>query len=172
MSDSAKYPGLCKPYEVEQNAGHEYAELAYNSINAQQNPAPYYTYKTYNTEYDDKRMVGTSSSTRNNVQSSFPNRNYNSNPNNEAHSYNQRYDSRSTNQQQYGNQRSYQPNSQIQQQPPRPQPPPQPSRYQESPFQQAYTAHTQQQQQQQKRPIDRANPFHTYRWDLLFKNYL
>lgn len=194
MSDSAKYPGLCKPYEVEQNAANEYAELAFNSINAQQNPSTYFTYKTYNTNYDNERMVGTSSSTRNNVQSSFPARpSYSTNKNNEVHSYNKRFDSRTTNQQQYGNQASYQPSSQLQQpqkqqqqQPPPPPPPPsrppppppspptslpsQPARYQMSPFQQAFTAY--QQQQQQRRPIDRTNPFHTYRWDLLFKNYL
>lgn len=197
MSDSAKYPGLCKPYEVEQNAGHEYAELAFNSINAQQNPSTYYTYKTYNTNYDNERMVGTSSSTRNNVQSSFPARpSYSSGAsNNQLRSYNKRFDSRTANQQQYSNQASYQPNSQFKppakqqpqakpspaptQPPPPPSPPPQPQpqpqaqapgRYPASPFQQAFTAY--QQQQVQRRPIDRANPFHTYRWDLLFKNYL
>lgn len=167
MADSAKYPGLCKPYEVEQNAGNEYVELGYNLINSQQNPSTFYTYKTYNSEYDDKRMVGTSSSTRNNVQSSFTNQNYNTNANNEVNSYdnsNKRQEPKAENQQQYDNQRSFQPNSQSQQQQQ------QPNRYQTSPFQQAFTAF--QQQQQQKRTIDKNNPFDTYRWNLLFKNYL
>lgn len=165
MSDSAKYPGLCKPYEVEQNAGNEYVELAFNSINSQQNPSSFYTYKTYNNEYDDKRKVGTSSSTKNNVQSPFTNKNYNTNANNEVNSYgisNKRQEPKAANQQQYSNQRGYQPNSQSQQQ--------QSNRYQTSPFQQAFTAY--QQQQQQKRTIDKNNPFDTYRWNLLFKNYL
>ncbi|CRK86995.1 CLUMA_CG000808, isoform A [Clunio marinus] len=162
MSDSAKYPGLCKPFE---NVNNEYSELAFNSINAQQNPSNYYTYKTYNSEYDGTKMVGTSSSTRNNVKAPFApqsQRNYSTSSNNEVHSF-KRQEAKTTNQQQYGNQRSYQPNSQLRFQ--------QLNRYQTSPFQQAFTAAIQQ-QQQQKRPIDRNNPFHTYRWDLLFKNYL
>lgn len=166
MSDSAKYPGLCKPYETERNSGNEYVELDYNSINAQQNPSTYFTYKTYNTEYDNERMVGTSSSTRNNVQSSLTNQNHNTNANNEVNSYSKIREQKTTNQQQYGNQQSYQsspnPSPQQQQQ--------QPNRYQASAFQQAFMSH--QQQQLQKRPIDKTNPFHTYRWDLLFKNYL
>lgn len=165
MSESAKYPGLCKPYEIEQDSGNEYVELALNSISAQPNPSTYYTYKTFNTDYDDKRMVGISSSTRNNVQSPFQNLNYNTNSNNEVHSFTKRQESKTANQQQYSNQQGYQPNSQSQQQQQQ-----QSNRYQMSPFQQAFTAH--QQQHQQKRPIDKANPFHTYRWDLLFKNYL
>lgn len=156
MSDSAKYPGLCKPYEVEQNSGNKYADLGYNSINSQQIPT-YYTYKTYNTQYDNQRMVGSSSSTRNNVQSSPPHRDYSANSNNEVHSYSSRQEVKTTNQQQYGNQ----PNSQSQ---------PTQNRYQMSPFQQAFTAH--QQQNLQKRTLNKTNPFHTYRWDLLFKNYL
>lgn len=171
MSNSSKYPGLCKPYEVEQNAANEYAELNFNSISAQQPPSSYFTYKTYNSQYDNARMVGTSSSTRNNVPSPFANRNHNAKANNEVHSYSQRREPKTTNQQQYGNQRAYQPNSQSQQ--PRPQTPPTPStttRYQMSPFQQAFASY--QEQQQQKRPIDKNNPFHTYRWNLLFKNYL
>lgn len=159
MNDSAKYPGLCKPYEIETNAINEYSEFAYNSINAQPDPSPtYFTYKTYNSEYDNERKVGTSSSTRNNVQSSLTNRDYGRNSNNEVYSYSQRQQSKATNQQQYGNQRGYQPNSQSQQ----------PSLYQMSPFQQAFSAS---QQQQQRRTIDKSNPFDTYRWDLLFKRY-
>lgn len=165
MSDSAKYPGLCKPYQVQQTTANGYDELAYNSINRQPTSSSFYniqSYKTYNSEYDSERMVGTSSSTSNNVPSSFQNRNYNTNTNNEANSYNQRQEPKTANQQQYGNQRSFQPNSQLQQHP---------NRYQTSPFQQAYTAH--QQQQQQKRPVNKTNPFQTYRWDLLkLKNYL
>lgn len=162
MSDSAKYPGLCKPYETQQAIANEYDELAYNSINRQQNPSTFYTYKTYNSQYETERTVSTSSNTRNNVQSSFQNRNYNTNTNNEGNSYSQRQEPKTANQQQYSNQRSFQPNSQLQQQP---------NRYQTSPFQQAYTAHLQ--QQQQKRPVNKTNPFQSYRWDLLkLKNYL
>jgi len=194
MLDSKAYPGLCKPYEVEHNAGNAYVDLAFNSINLsqqqrqkqqqQQQPqqqqqkqqppqTPYYTYKTYNTEYDNQRMVGTSSSTRNNIQtpqfSTNRNGNYNTNVNNEAHSYNnqrqerppvvvvvqqqQQQQQKTANQQQYTNQGgSYQ------------------SRYPTSPFQQAFDSY--QQQHYQKRLIDKKNPYHTYRWDLLFKNYL
>lgn len=159
MYDSAKYPGLCKPYGVEQISGNEYAELGFNSINTQQIPPTYYTYKTYNSQYDNERMVGTSSSTRN-VQSSLTNQDYITNSNNEVHSNSKRQQPTTANQQQYGNQ----PNSQ-------PQPPSSPNRYPMSPFQQAFTAY--QLQHQQKRPFDKSNPFHTYRWDLLFnKNYL
>ena len=157
MSDSAKYPGLCKPYEVEQNSGNEYAELGFNSINTQHIPPTFYTYKTYNSQYDSQRMLGTSSSTRNNVQSSLVNRDYSANSNNEVHSNSKRQEAKTANQQQYGNQ----PNSQSE---------PTLNRYQMSPFQQAFTAY--QLQHQQKRPFDKTNPFHTYRWDLLFKNYL
>lgn len=155
MSNSSKYPGLCN----------EYAELDFNSISAQQPPSSYFTYKTYNSEYDKARMVGTSSSTRNNVQSPFGNQNYDTNANNEVHSFSNRQEAKATNQQQYGNQRAYQPNSQRQ---PRLQPTT--ARYQMSPFQQAFASY--QQQQQQRRYIDKNNPFHTYRWNLLFKNYL
>lgn len=162
MADSAKYPGLCKPYEAEQSTGNEYEELVYNSINRRQNPSTFYTYKSYNSEYESEKTLGPSSSRVNNAQTSFQNRNFNTNANNEANSYNLRQEPKAANQQQYGNQRSFQPNSQLQQNP---------NRYQTSPFQQAYTAH--QQQQQQKRPVNKTNPFHTYRWDLLkLKNYL
>lgn len=54
MSDSAKYPGLCKPYGLESNAVDDYAEITYNSINSQPEPPSYYTYKTLNGEYDGK----------------------------------------------------------------------------------------------------------------------
>lgn len=160
MSESANYPGLCKPYEVEQNVGQEYGQVGSNSISAPQNPSTYYTYKTYNSEYDNQRMVGTSSATRNNVQSRFANPNYNSNANNEVHSYPKRQEAKSTtNQQQYSNQRS--PPSPVQQ----------PNRYPMSPFQQAYAAY--QQQNQKRRPVDKTSPYQTYRWNELFnKNNL
>lgn len=171
MSDSAKYPGLCKPYEDYQNAGSEYVNLDFNSINAQQQPQSYFTYKTYNSEYDSEKMVGTSSRTRNNVQTSFANENYNTNSNNEAHSFDNQREKRPTgeakvaNQQQYTNQARYQTSTQQQVSASS-------SRYQMSPFQQAFIAYQQQHHQPQKRPIDKTNPFQTYRWDLLFKNYL
>lgn len=166
MSDSAKYPGLCKPYETERNAGNEYVELDYNSINTQQNPSTYFTYKT---EYDNERKVGTSSSTRNNAQTSFQNRNYNTNANNEVNSFSSEHqEQKTTNQQQYSNQQSYQQNPSLNSSPEQQQQ--QPNRYQTSAFQQAFTSF--QQQHQQKRTIDKNNPFHSYRWNLLFKNYL
>lgn len=162
MSDSAKYPGLCTPYEeVQQNAGGAY-ELALNSISAQQKAPTYFTYKTYNTGYDNERMVGTSSSTRNNVQSTFTNQNYNANSNNEVHSFSKHSESKAANQQQYSNQHVHQPS---------PTPPRQPPQSQaKTPFQQAFNVFNT--QNQQRRAIDSKNPFHTYQWNLLFKNYL
>lgn len=159
MYESAKYPGLCKPFGAEPSP----YEYALNSINPQPQPAPYYTYKTYNSQYDSQKKVGSSSSTSNNVQSPFTKPNYATNPNNEVHSYIGRQETQPANQQQYSNQQGYQPNSQVQKQS-------NPKHYPASPFQQAFTALKQ--QQQQKRPIDPANPFHTYQWNLLFKPYL
>lgn len=161
MSDSAKYPGLCTPYEEVQNVGGAY-ELALNSISAQQKTPTYFTYKTYNTGYDNERMVGTSSSTRNNVKSSFTNQNYNANSNNEVHSYVKNSESKAANQQQYSNQHVQQPSPT----PPH-QPPQSPAK---TPFQQAFNVFNT--QNQQRRTIDSKNPFHTYQWNLLFKNYL
>lgn len=95
MNDSQKYPGLCKPYEVEKNAGNDYAELAFNSIISQPSPPSYYTYKTLNGEYDgkvDRSVVGLISN-NDNVQPSAPRiQVYNANPSNNlaAYSYNKR----------------------------------------------------------------------------------
>jgi hypothetical protein len=97
MNDSQKYPGLCKPYEIEKNVGNDYAELSYNSIISQPSPPSYYTYKTLNGEYDGKvdRSIGLISN-NDNVQPSAPRiQVYNTNPRNPsnnlaAYSYNKR----------------------------------------------------------------------------------
>ncbi|XP_070503634.1 salivary antigen-5 isoform X1 [Chironomus tepperi] len=186
MSDSSKYPGLCKHQngeEVVVNTGNEYVTLELNSINTQRkNSAAHYTYKTYNTEYDNKKMLGSSSSTSNSVpfyvNQHQRTQNYNSInnnikiANNELHSFVKRQQHSSYHhQQQYdSNQASSsfpssvsvvvgQRQSNFQQQ-----------NQQTTPFLQAYQQHIQ--QNMEKRPIDNNNPFQTYRWDQLFKNYV
>lgn len=186
MSDSSKYPGLCKHHngeEVVVNPAKEYVTLELNSINTQRkNSAAHYTYKTYNTEYDNKRMLGSSSSTSNSVpfhvnqhQRTQNYNNINNNikiANNELHSFVKRQQQSSYHhQQQYdSNQASTsfpssvsvvvgQRQSNFQQQ-----------NQQTTPFLQAYHQHIT--QNMEKRPIDKSNPFQTYRWDQLFKNYV
>lgn len=180
MSDSAKYPGLCKQYEdnqVEQNGDEYAADLEFNSINGREGnaAASHITYKTYNGEYDSKRG--------NNNGISYVNRNYNRISNNELHSYVKRHQQSPEyqQQQQYASngatkfqqqQKFVQTQPQQQQQTYRQQQQQQqaPNYQQMTPFLRAF--HQQQQQHTQKRPIDRANPFQTYRWDQLFKNHV
>lgn len=193
MSDSAKYPGLCKQQynenHVEQRIGNEYADLEFNSINDREGDAgqisaqqqqQHYTYKTYNGEYENKRI-------RNNANS-YVNRNYNRISDNEAHSFVKRhqqtqqqyntngaalYPQQQQLQQQQYQQTQYQ-KTQLQQFYHQQQQP----NYQATSFQQKQTTpflrafQQQQQQHNQKRPIDRSNPFQTYRWDQLFKNHV
>lgn len=189
MSDSAKYPGLCKQQyndNVNVNAGSEYVDLEFNSINTQRkNSASHFTYKTYNSEYDNKRMLGSSSSTSNTVpfyvnqHQRTPSYNSINNNNikignNELHSFVKRQQQSPYHQQQYDNNQASSssfPSSvataaalgnhqqtNIQQQ------------SQLTPFLQAYNQYLQ--QSTERRPIDRNNPFQTYRWDQLFKNYV
>jgi hypothetical protein len=165
MSDSAKYPGLCKQYDendVEHNvAGSEYVDLEFNSINGREgNAGGHFTYKTYNGELESNKR-------RNNAvvvpvplpsSTSYVNhQNFNAISNNELHSFVKRHQQSSEfgRQQQYAaNRQQVQPNYQQNQQ--------------MTPFLQAFHQH--QQQHTQKRPIDRTNPFQTYRWDQLFRN--
>lgn len=168
MTDSPKYPGLCKQFdenEVEHNvAGNEYVDLEFNSINGRDgNTGGHYTYKTFNGELE-------SSKRRNNViivpvPSPSPtkhvsNRNYHSIVNNEEHSFvkcqkhSHSFSELSRAQQYATNGQQTQPNYQKNQQ--------------MTPFLQAF--HLQHQQHAQKRLIDRTNPFQTYRWDQLFRN--
>lgn len=180
MVDSAKYPGLCKQYDenqVERNVDNEYADLEFNSINDREgDAAQHYTYKTYNGEYENKR--------RNNANNGFGpyvNRaNYNRISNNEVHSFVKRHQqSQVSRQQQQQQQQQYATNGassfpqqqKLNQQQPNYQSNQQTSSFQPmTPFLQAYQL--QQQQHTQKRPIDRSNPFQTYRWDQLFKNHV
>lgn len=159
MSDSAKYPGLCKQYDendVEHNvAGSEYVDLEFNSINGREGNAGghHFTYKTYNGEFESNKR-------RNNAivvpvpspsSTTYVNhRNYNAISNNELHSFVKRND--------FGRQQQYGPNRQQVQ----------PNYQQMTPFLQAFHQH--QQQHTQKRLIDRTNPYQTYRWDQLFSN--
>lgn len=160
MSDSAKYPGLCKPYEAGQSF------YAANSINAQQSPSTYYTYKTYNSEYEkQQRKFGTSSNTRNNVQSHLASPNYKTNTNNEAYSFGHRQETKATTQQQYSNQRNTQPNSQIQKQQ-------QTNRYQTTSFQQSILNYQRQYQQQQQQVTNKTISPQPHRWDQSLKNHL
>lgn len=155
MSDSAKYPGLCKQYDendVEHNvAGSEYVDLEFNSINGHEGNTGghHFTYKTYNGEFESNKRkivpVPLPSST-----SYVSHRNYNTISNNEVHSFVKRH--------QQSRQQQYTPNRQQVQ----------PNYQQMTPFLQAFHQH--QQQHTQKRPIDQTNPMHTYRWDQLFSN--
>lgn len=161
MSDSERYPGLCKQCEendVERNViGSEYVDLKFNSINSHEsNAGEHFTYKTYNGEFESNKR-------RNNAivvpsSTSYVNHhNYNAISNNEVHSYVKRHQQSS----EFGRRQQYAANRQQVQ-----------SNYQQNqqmtPFLQAFHQH--QQQHTQKRPIDRTNPFQTYRWDQLFRN--
>lgn len=169
MSDSAKYPGLCKQ-QYNNDVVNEYVDLEFNSINAQRrNSAPQYTYKTYNSEYDNKRMLGSSSSTSNVVpfygnqqHQRTQQNNYNKNikiANNELHSFVKRQQQSPYHQQQYGrNQATAPPTIVAERQ----------QSHQTTPFLQAY--HQYLQQNTERRPIDKNNPYQTYRWNQLFKS--
>lgn len=184
MSDSAKYPGLCKQHYIKDDVGKKSESSEFNSINAQRkNPASHYTYKTYNSEYDNKRIVSSSSSTSNSVpfytnqhpRLQQPPTNYNNVriANNELHSFvkRQQQSPYQQQQQQQQQQRQYDSNqartivvteklqSNVQQQ-----------QQQLTPFLQAYHQHIQ--QSTERRSVDKNNPFQTYRWDQLFKNYV
>jgi hypothetical protein len=179
MSDSPKYPGLCKQYDdnqVEQNGNEYAADLEFNSINGREGnagniAASHIIYKTYNGEYDSKRG--------NNNGVSYVNRNYNRISNNELHSFVKRHQ-QSPEYQQYATngatklsqpQKFVQTQVKQQQQSYREQQQQQTPNYQQmTPFLRAFQQ--QQQQHNQKRPIDRTNPFQTYRWDQLFKNHV
>lgn len=171
MSDSPRYPGLCKQYEdneVEHNlAGSEYVDLEFNSINGREGSAgvvpSHFTYKTYNGEFESNKRKNNAIivPSPTSLSPTYVNhRNYNRISNNEVHSYSKRQQQSS----QYSRtQQQYVPNrQQVQQQP----------NYQQNqqmtPFLQAF--HQAHQQHAQKRPIDKSNPFQTYRWDQLFKN--
>lgn len=194
MSDSAKYPGLCKPYEVEKNAGNDYAELSFNSIISQPSPPSYYTYKTLNGEYDGKvdKSVGLISN-NDNVQPSAPRiQIYNTNPSNNlaAYSYNKRQGAIAASQNQRQQQKQIQYNHQQQQQNYQPISPStttttktavvaqrqqQTNHYQLTPtFQRAPSNIKQQSYYQPKRTFDKNDPIHqmamrNYNWPLLFK---
>lgn len=183
MSDSSKYPGLCKQYDNENTPtrGNEYADLEFNSINARrENSASHYTYKTYNSEYDNKRMIGSRSSTSNNVPTTYytqnrqqqnyggNNANNNNNGNNEVHSFVKRLsplEQNTANRQQQQHQQQQRPSysrqivTAVA-----------PASHETTPFLQEF--HRQHQQHYEKRPVDKTNPFQTYRWDQLFKNYV
>lgn len=177
MFDSAKYPGLCKQYDENQVVDNEYADLEFNSINdregdASRISAQHFTYKTYNGEYENKRR-----NNANNGLGPYVNRaNYNRISNNEVHSFVKRHQQSQVSRQQQ-QQQQYTTNgassfpqmqqlNQQQQQQPNYQLNPQ----QMTPFLQAIQQ--QQQQHTQKRPVDRTNPFQTYRWNELFKNHV
>lgn len=188
MSDSAKYPGLCKPYGVETSAGNDYAELNYNSINSPPSPPSYYTYKTLNGEYDGKvdKSFGLVSNNDNGPTSSRSRvQIYNTNPSGNSAAYRQDTIAPSQTLQRQKQAQFYNNNQQnyrtastsTTKSPARQQ-----QQYQLSPLQRNPSIVSQQQVLQQqptqrKRTFDKNDPhrnqmemaFKTYRWDLLFK---
>lgn len=178
MFDSAKYPGLCKQYDENQVVDNEYADLEFNSINdregdASRISAQHFTYKTYNGEYENKRR-----NNANNGLGPYVNRaNYNRISNNEVHSFVKRHQQSQVSRQQQQQQQyttngasSFPQMQQLNQQQQQQQPNYQLNPQQMTPFLQAIQQ--QQQQHTQKRPVDRTNPFQTYRWNELFKNHV
>lgn len=198
MSDSAQYPGLCKPYEIETNSGNDYPELTHNSINSQPSPHGYYTYKTLNGQYDGKvdKSYGLISNNDNVPPSSRTRLQiYNTNPssNSAAYSYNKRQDaiasSQTQNQQKQQRQTQFYNNNQqnyrtitstsTTKSPSQSQQKQQTNFYHLSPLERSTPLINQQVQQQTepKRELEKneiskhqmEHAFRTYRWDLLFK---
>lgn len=72
MNPSQKYPGLCKT-EPDYGSNNDNNEFELEN-NISPPDVPYFTYKSYNSQFDTQKKVGTSTSTRNDVQATINNK--------------------------------------------------------------------------------------------------